>query len=1085
MDREGRTTPGSAAVGRAARGSSRAAVSVCCAILGLAALGLSGFAPAQEAPKPPDSVPDFFAQRILPILSAHCFSCHGPEAAKVKGGLRMVDRASLMVGGHGGAAVQPGDPEQSELIRRVRYADAADGMPPAGKLPDEALRDLETWVTMGAPWPTALGHIAVGRGPEGVDFAAGRRWWAFRPLAVPAVPRVGHAAAVREPLDAFIVKALEAAGLAPGPRAEERELVRRLSHDLHGLPPGPEVLEAYARDTDPDKWNKLVERLLADPAYGERQARWWLDLVRYGETNGYERDAPKPEVHRYRDWVIDALQRDLPFDQFVRWQIAGDEYPPVTPEQLVATGFLRIGPWDDEPDDAAQALHDETDDQLRAITEGFLGLTVGCARCHDHRTDPIAQADYYGLAAFLRNVRPYENARFAADSATLRRVDSSAAGLAEWERQLEARRAQLTARGAELLELGRARVRASEGLAADAAVENPRAEQALQRPERRELRQGRRELETLATQTFQGQVAWALCAREKGGPLAPTQLLVRGDAHAPGVEVRPHFPPALCADDAAAFPTLPPAAPEAESSGARRVLADWIVGDARALTARVIVNRVWQQHFGRGLVSTPDDFGRTGEPPSHPELLEQLAAQFVAEGWSLKRLHRRILGSATWQRSSRRGDSLAEARDPENRLLWRQNARRLEAEVLRDSLLAVAGTLDRSARGGPAFYPRLSEQALAASSRPGEGWRPAARDEFARRSIYMATKRTLPVTLCAAFDVADPSLVSGRRSSTNLATQSLTLLNSEFANLCAAEFALRVLRPEEGGGHGADVESLVRRAFELALGRAPAAEELARLVQYFEQSVELLRRHETPLVLEWKVPRRVAESYLEQVAPTDLLLGPRSNWSYVAGRWSVPYNTTLGSEPDHGPAALFDGLQAADLRVEGRLRTATGPGFAAVLLRARSASAEPAIIEGFEVVEGLELRIPTETGGRLAVWRVEAGSASEVAGVDFPFASWEALQLTLELAGTRLAVALADTGSEQRVELAADVASWPHAGRFGLRSSGERLEWSGLALTAPAGRIELRPDDPGPVELRALESVCLSLFNLNEFLYVD
>jgi hypothetical protein len=553
----------------------------------------------------------------------------------------------------------------------------------------------------------------------------------------PAVPRVG--APTASPIDAFLVQKLLAKGLSPAPLASRRELVRRAYFDLIGLPPAPEEIDAFVADGRPDAYERLLDRLLASPQYGERWGRHWLDVVRFAQTNGYERDDEKPFAWRYRDYVIKALNEDKPYDQFVREQLAGDELDVVTDDALIATAFYRLGVWDDEPDDRRQAEYDDLDDVLSTTGSTFLGLSVGCARCHDHKFDPIGQEDYYSMLAFLRNVKPYANAS--------------------------------------LKDLGARAI--------------------------------------LAPLSGGGRT---LAVSEHGPRPQPTHLLVRGNAGTPGKEVPPRFPRVLSRTDADAVPNLPPPKPGARSTGRRRALAEWVASPNNPLTARVMVNRLWHHHFGRGIVATPSDFGRTGVAPTHPELLDWLAAELVAGGWRLKRMHKVIMLSHAYRQSSR-VEARAARLDPGNALLGRQNLRRLEAEAIRDTVLAVSGQLNLS-MGGRGVFPTLPAEVLSTQSRPGQGWGKSTPHEQARRSVYVFVKRTLGVPLLEVFDAASPDKSIAARTTTTIAPQALILLNGEFTDEQAKAFAERLLN--EGG---ANPRANVERMFRLAVGRAPSAEE--------------------------------------------------------------------------------------------------------------------------------------------------------------------------------------------------------------------------------------------------------------------
>ena len=1029
----------------------------------------------------------FFERRIRPALAEHCFACHGPRVETPQGELRMAGRRSLLIGGARGPALVPGDPDASLLIQAVRrHDDAPVAMPPTGPVPESVLADLEHWVTLGAPWPDEADALPVHEG--GIDLEEGRRWWSFRPVERPAVPAVQRAEWVASPIDAFLLARQEEAGVAPNPPATRRELIRRAYHDLHGLPPTLEEIAAFEADDSPQAWERLVDRLLASPRYGERWARHWLDLVRFAQTNGYERDAEKPFAWRYRDWVIQALNDDLPYDRFLKLQLAGDELagPEEGPEALIATGFYRIGAWDDEPDDAETAVYDELDDVLRTITEGMLGMTLACARCHDHKFDPFPQEDYYSFLAYLRGVRPYEDVSFHEDSAMLRLIDATpeAAGALEEERQETIAQAQ--AEFDALLELGRRRaiehrlgelpeeVRQAwetpedqrseeqrERVASDGRLHPSSAEirRRLTQAEKKAANQLRMRIEAYEV-SFAGAAPWALVVRERGPSAPDTHLLVRGKASAPGDVVPLRFPQVL-AEGAAPKPK-----PRGKSSGRRAELAQWIADGDHPLTARVIVNRVWQFHFGRGLVPTANDFGRSGLPPSHPELLDWLASTFVEEdAWSLKALHRRILLSNAYRMSSRTDASPgALERDEANEFFWRQSMRRVEAEVLRDSLLAASGELSLEA-GGRGFFPRLSREALAGSSRPGEGWEVSTPEQRHRRSIYAFIKRSQSVPLMELFDGPTPSLPVGRRSTTTLATQALTLLNGEFAGERAHALAQAVA--EEAGSEPA---ARVQRAFERVLARRPTARETELSLAFLEQQSAGFAQHDRPLILRSRVPRRLDADFLQALGGEDLVFGPRLGWVYAKGLWANPYNATLGADPERGPVAYRNGLAFRDGRVSARLRMTPGTEAAGLLLRARPAGAE---------VQGIEVRFEPEAG---QVRILAHGAENTRVGGTFPAAletgRWHGVVVTL--AERRLSVELDGQALGRLNKL-----PQPAEGFFGLRLVGEELAVDDLTLRVQGQTHRLTADPPGPPDLRALEALCLTLFNLNEFVYVD
>jgi len=662
--------------------------------------------------------------------------------------------------------------------------------------------------------------------------AAERDHWAFRTPHRPPAPAVKTPAWVRNPVDAFILAALEENGLAPAAEADRPTLLRRLTFDLTGLPPTPAELDAFLADRGPAAYERVVDRLLASPRYGERWAQHWLDLARYADTDGFEYDAVRPDAWRYRDWVVAALNGDLPYDRFVRLQLAGDEVAPGDPGATVATGFNRCYPdmvdLNDQTLRRQNALNDITD------TTGlvFLGLTVGCARCHDHKFDPIRQADFYRLQAF------FTPARFR-DDLPAGRPDLTALRDA-WERQAADLRAALAA---------------VEGPVRDLMTPAPRkglddeTVRAFETPEAgRSPREVRLVLEAWAKDKRIRPEVWpvvlgpwgqalrsSLLSRlehqkaaepkpprarglDEDGPRAPpTYVLKRGELGQRGPEVVPAFPAVLRTDADGPVAAL---APTARSTGRRTALADWLARPDHPLTARVIANRLWQHHFGRGIVATASDFGTMGAEPSHPALLDWLAAELPARGWSLKALHRLMVTSATYRQSSRAGRE-AEAIDPDNDLLSRYRRARLDGEAIRDALLAVSGELSGNMGGVPVF-PALPGE-LAGTRGVAALWPVSDRaEERSRRSLYVFVRRNLRYPFFEAFDRPDTNASCPRRSGTTTAPQALTLLNSSVAHSAASAMADRLAREA-----GPDPDAQVRLGFRMVFGRAPLAQEMA------------------------------------------------------------------------------------------------------------------------------------------------------------------------------------------------------------------------------------------------------------------
>lgn len=1052
-----------------------------------------------------------FEREVFPLLEEHCFRCHG-AGPRVKGELRLVSRDHVLSGGESGAIVDLDEPDASLLMKMLRYEDELHRMPPAGKLADEEIGVFRQWIADGLPWSDRIVIEVTEETEDSHEPSDGLEGWSYRPVVKPAVPEVRDAAWAVNEIDRFVLHELERAGLAPAPRATRQELIRRATWDLLGLPPSPEEVRAFLEDDAPDAWHKVVERLLASPHYGEKWARHWLDLVRYAETNGYERDTDKRLIWRYRDWVIDAFNQDLPYDRFVVHQLAGDELDEPTPASITATGYHRLMIWDDEPGNGReQARYDVLADNVATTSHAFLGMSLGCARCHDHKKDPLTQEDYYSFMAFFQGLTDHsvdhsfseimtreERAEY---DAALRAADEELEqlGLAMREIEDELRRElawqqamlevggsadlldlryhfyrdslrelpdfdmllaeetgllpaghltlepatrdedfgfvfrgdlvvprtgtyafELACRGGARLTLGDQvvidhdglhqpdeRARGSTALTAGTVPfrldlihaagapelslwwsEGARSEWRYRfdepeddwtRPDHDDtqwtvgepgfgapgtpaarvgtewhgrdiwlrkrfewradaadellfaghhdddvevyvngvlalerdgyvvdydlyeptpegiaaVREGSNLLAVHCTQDFGGQYVhiepvrrshtdpaelafgrralhadsgglqrvpaeelfaahgsealglersqeWydllrrreqvraarprprlAMAAQEEES-VRPMFVHVRGNAAVRGDEVRPRFPSPL----ADAPPRI---RVRAESSGRRRALAEWIVSPDNPLTARVMANRIWQHHFGRGIVRSPNDFGELGERPTHPELLDWLASVFVEDGWSIKALHRRILHSSTWRSSSRVSNPDAELLDPTNDLFWRFELRRLTAEELRDGILVMTGRFNPKMGGAP-FYEPMPHEVLETSSRPDDVWGVSPEEETFRRSVYIKVKRSLIAPLLASFDLADTDNTCAARFQTTQPTQALTLLNSEFSARHAEHFTARLMA-ETGPGD----EERVERALWLAFQRAPSEDEVERHVEFLRR----------------------------------------------------------------------------------------------------------------------------------------------------------------------------------------------------------------------------------------------------------
>ena len=738
---------------------------------------------------------------VQPLLQAKCYACH--SGALNLGGVRLDKRdAAFGQGQSGKTVILPGESSESELIRRVSSGEAGYRMPPSGDpLSPEQVRLLAEWIDGGAQW-----------GAEEVEHqAVGQKHWAFLPLVPVEPPDRGEP----NPIDRFIGARLAEENIEPATLADPRTLIRRLSFDLAGLPPGPAEVTSFVEDASEVRYRELVDRLLDAPTFGERWARHWLDVARYADSEGYENDYDIEHLYRYRDWVIRALNDDLPFDDFVRLQLAGDEYGPNDPDSLAATGFLTAGPRvnplaTDTEENKQRYFSDELDDLVNTTGQAFLGLTLGCARCHDHKFDPVPTKDYYSLTAVFRN---YE-----------RRDAPLSQPHYELERWVERRRAEMRE-----WKMERIGVPEEDRVLLRVALNKNNSgqreaygewDEKLQFTEDEflawlgaERRSRMEQLQRAASNEAPGR-GWV--AFDRSSEPAPTYLLGRGDVRNKVEPVEFGF---LTAFDHSAGPEEFRAEVRLDdfpSTFQRSALAEWLVDPekgAGALTARVIVNRVWQHHFGRGLVGTPNDFGVMGERPSHPELLDWLAGRLIAGGWKLKPIHRLILASAAYRRSTAY-DSESASVDPTNRLLWRREPRRLDAEALRDAILTVSGSLNEKMYG-PGVRPPIPP--AAASTRAKNKWPEDAVDgpETWRRSVYLFRKRAIRLPFLEVFDAPDESLSCGRRTPTTVPTQSLALLNDPFVRNQARLFADRVRSIAD------TPDEQIGAAFRIALARSP------------------------------------------------------------------------------------------------------------------------------------------------------------------------------------------------------------------------------------------------------------------------
>ena len=850
--------------------------------LGLAAICAMGQAAVAAA----QTGPVTFTDHIRPIMERSCWNCHG--AAAQLSDLDLRTREGALEGGSRGPALVPGRAEDSRLFRMVSGLDQP-AMPMSGDaLTAGELEAVRAWIDGGAHWDTAAATSAAdaraaleggGLPPEA------REYWAFqRPVRAP-VPAAGEYA---HPVDRFLEAARREAGVGAAPRADRLTLLRRAYLDLTGLPPTPAQVDEYLADTARGAWERLIDRLLDSPHYGERWGRHWLDVARYADSSGFEQDYNRPNAWRYRDYVIDAFNADKPYNQFIREQIAGDELDHVTDETLIATGFLRAGPRVQfREKDNPERRHDYLDDVLATIGRGMLGMTVHCARCHDHKFDPIPQRDYYRLQASIfgyvetnwplldraeadawrernseidRRQQPLKD-RIAAIEAPYRdqfRRELIEERFPENVRAAAFKPAAERTPGEQLLAAQVLSINSPRWDIAGALGPEDRTRWDALREQVAALDAERPPAPDMAEIVTDGDYRFApdgpgdsvigcpecrippddpgTFLHEPGGPAyeaPPSYFLIRGDPFSPGSEMSPGFlSVATYGDPPAAIPR-----PDGRTSGRRLALAEWIASRDNPLTARVIVNRVWHHHFGRGIVRTLDNLGRMGDAPTHPELLDWLAVELMDRGWSIKALHRLLMTSEAYQMASSAADAAGAELDPENRLLWRYRPQRLEAEALRDAIMTVSGGIDLAV-GGPPVFPHVPEDILRTSGAKGLwcGSPPdggpvvaphvgiwcveADRPETWRRSVYVYRRRSLGFPFFDTFDLPDQNQTAAARNVSTVSTQALTLLNNPFVLNQARLFAERLEREAPG-----DVNGQIELAYRIALTRPPTPAE--------------------------------------------------------------------------------------------------------------------------------------------------------------------------------------------------------------------------------------------------------------------
>jgi len=767
-----------------------------------------------------------FRRDIEPLLKEKCQFCHGAE--QQLSGLRLDTRNAALTGGNSGVVIKPGNSRESRLIHLVAGLNKEVRMPMTGDpLTAEQIGLLRAWIDQGVLWPEDSSK------PPSPMVTSKSRHWSFVPPQRPKQPKLKNPVWVRNPIDNFVLARLEKDGITPSVEADRETLIRRLSLDLVGLPPSPDEVAEFLADKRPDAYERLVDQLLASPHYGEKWARPWLDVARYADSDGYEEDRIRPHAWRWRHWVIEALNRNVPFDQFTIEQLAGDLLPDATLEQKVATGFHRNTLTNREGGVNREEFRTEQVIDRTATTGSvWLGLTLGCARCHDHKYDPLSQKEFYQLAAFFNTARetdleaplPAERGPFLLRQpeyekkrATLLEEFKVAELQVEWEKKLRAAAAHPGVDLGSDYQLNLVQVKTDTG-----------EEILMLPPEKRTAKQkkiladqfirtgGFKELNTRLNALAEEYPALTEAPAIAENPRPPkTHVLIRGNFLTPGIEVQPDTP--------AVLPRL-----RSDSRPSRLALARWLVSRDNPLTARVTMNRAWQEFFGRGLVDTPQDFGLRSSPPTHPELLDWLAVEFLSNGWNVKAMHKRIVESATYRQASNTRKDL-ESKDPDNKLLARQTRLRLPAELVRDVALATSGLLNPAVGGKSIRPPQPAGVVLK--------WKESEGAERYRRGLYILFQRRYPYPELVTFDAPDSLNSCPRRDRSTTPLQALTLLNDPVFFEASQALAVRLLQEKNGGA-----EERIEHAYRLCLGRAPRPEEKERMVQYLQQRKELLTR---------------------------------------------------------------------------------------------------------------------------------------------------------------------------------------------------------------------------------------------------
>ena len=747
---------------------------------------------------------EFFEKKVRPALAKYCYECHSAKSEKVKGGLLLDTKLGIRKGGDTGPAVVPGDLKESLLIESIHWKNEDLQMPSKKKLPDAVIKILEEWVRMGAPDPRT-GQIVV---KDEIDIEEGKKFWAFQPLDR-TEPKLRDRKWARSPIDRFVKAGLEKKGLSPVPDADKATLIRRLFFDLIGLPPSPDQVEDFITNDAPDALEQVVDRLLASPQFGVRWGRHWLDVVRYAESNGMERNAAFPHAWRYRDYVVESFNEDKPFDQFIMEQVAGDLLSgEPTDDRLVATGFLAMGPKSLNNRNSAEFKMNLVDEQIDVTTRAFMGLTVACARCHDHKFDPIPTEDYYSMAGIFKST----NALFGGGGGGIRQVtkllELQEGRVGPVEQKIDYAKL-IAANQAELKSLSKKVGKLKKELKGK-YKEDPEYKETASKLKkiRAEMKKHRGKAAKTKKQTG------ALAMGATDGKPEDAKVHIRGNVDTLGKVMSRGFPRVLDFSDIEIDP----------SQSGRLQLAEWIAAPGNPLTPRVLANRVWHHLFGRGIVSTVDNFGETGERPSNQPLLDHLAVRFMENGWSVKKLVREVVLSRAYQLSSVHDPASAKI-DPDNALFWKMNQRRLDAESMRDAMLAVSGRLILSpAEGSPV---QKMDGNLGRNVKQLDQLRKAEHDN---RSIYLPVARQAIPDVLKTFDFAEPSIIVGRRDVTTVPTQALFLLNSDFVITQARALAERLTSSGE--------EVRIDRAFRLLFARPVTSGEKIRVQSFLRDCMK-------------------------------------------------------------------------------------------------------------------------------------------------------------------------------------------------------------------------------------------------------